>query len=148
MYVNVYTLSHPENDRDVTDRAKGYTLQDASFVRQSRDSLLNSLENTCYTRVIISIYLWNTRWRHGRSRGETKYRTTRCCTWFNSAWVRIASQMMVLEDVTDMITIIIIVHSGWIYNGFSMYTICNNMSRHEFSPQKLIYSCSNYLRWK
>ena len=26
-----YTLSHPENDRDVTERAQGYTLQDASF---------------------------------------------------------------------------------------------------------------------
>ena len=38
-----YTLSHPENDHDVTDRATGCTL-------------------------------WNTRWRHGRSRGETTYR--------------------------------------------------------------------------
>ena len=28
-----YTLSHPENDRDVTERAQGYTLQDASFMR-------------------------------------------------------------------------------------------------------------------
>ena len=27
----VYTLSHPENDRDVTERAQGYTLQDASI---------------------------------------------------------------------------------------------------------------------
>ena len=35
-----YTLSHPENDCDVTEHAQGYTLQDASFmvvlgVRQS-----------------------------------------------------------------------------------------------------------------
>ena len=28
----VYTLSHPKNDRDVTERAQGYTLQDASFM--------------------------------------------------------------------------------------------------------------------
>ena len=38
----VYTLSHPENDRDVTERVKGYTLQDASFMRQSRNSFLNT----------------------------------------------------------------------------------------------------------
>ena len=31
-----YTFSHPENDRDVTDRVQEYTLQDASFMRQSR----------------------------------------------------------------------------------------------------------------
>ena len=30
-----YTLSHPENDRDVTDCVQEYTLQDASFMRQS-----------------------------------------------------------------------------------------------------------------
>ena len=42
----VYTLSHPENDRDVTESAQGYTLQDASFVRQSQCSFLNVWENT------------------------------------------------------------------------------------------------------
>ena len=36
----IYTLSHPENDRDVTEHAQGYTLQDASFMRQSRCSFL------------------------------------------------------------------------------------------------------------
>ena len=36
-----YTLSHPENVRDVAERAQGYTLQDASFMHQSRCSLLN-----------------------------------------------------------------------------------------------------------
>ena len=36
-----YTLSHPENDREVTDRVREYTLQDASFMRQSRCSFLN-----------------------------------------------------------------------------------------------------------
>ena len=40
-YMNKYTLSHLENDRDVTERAKGYTLLDASFMRQSWDSFLN-----------------------------------------------------------------------------------------------------------
>ena len=42
LHMKHYIMSHPENDRDVTDRAKGYTLQDASFVRQSRDSLFNA----------------------------------------------------------------------------------------------------------
>ena len=28
----MYTLSHPENDRDVTERAQGYTLRDASIL--------------------------------------------------------------------------------------------------------------------
>ena len=31
-----YTLSHPENDRDVTERVQGYTVQEASFMHQSR----------------------------------------------------------------------------------------------------------------
>ena len=35
-----------ENDSDVTERAQGYTLQDASFMRQSQCSFLNSWENT------------------------------------------------------------------------------------------------------
>ena len=34
--------SHPENDRDVTDRVQEYTLQDASFMRQSWCSFLNA----------------------------------------------------------------------------------------------------------
>ena len=38
-----YTLSHPENDRDVTERVQGYTLQNASFImHQSRCSFLNA----------------------------------------------------------------------------------------------------------
>ena len=37
-----YTLSHLENGRDVTQRAEWLTLQNASFVRQSRDSFLNA----------------------------------------------------------------------------------------------------------
>ena len=37
-----YTLSHPENDRDVTDLVQEYTLQDAFFMRQSRCSFLNA----------------------------------------------------------------------------------------------------------
>ena len=42
IYTCIYTLSHPENDRDVTERAQGYTLQDASLMRQSRCSFLNA----------------------------------------------------------------------------------------------------------
>ena len=43
------------------------------IMRPSRDSFLNACENTHVTRTIIGIFLWNTRWRHGRSQGETKY---------------------------------------------------------------------------
>ena len=32
-HMHAYTLSQPENDRDVTGRAEGNTLQDASFRR-------------------------------------------------------------------------------------------------------------------
>ena len=49
-----YTLSHPENDCDVTERAQGYTLQDASFMRQSRCSFLNAWENTQVARAMTS----------------------------------------------------------------------------------------------
>ena len=37
IYSYAYTMSQPIlclNDRDVTERAQGYTLQDASFMRQ------------------------------------------------------------------------------------------------------------------
>ena len=36
-----FVWSDPENDCDVTERAQGYTLQDASFMRQSLCSFLN-----------------------------------------------------------------------------------------------------------
>ena len=52
------------------ERAKEYTLPDASLMRKSQDSLLNMWENTHVTRGIISIFLWNTRWCHSCSRGE------------------------------------------------------------------------------
>ena len=68
-----YTLSHPENDRDITDRVQEYTLQDASFMRQSRCSFLNAWENTQVARAMTSVFLRNTRWRQGLSRGETRY---------------------------------------------------------------------------
>ena len=41
-----YTLSHRENDRDITEHAKGCTLQDASLMHQSQDSFLNVYEKT------------------------------------------------------------------------------------------------------
>ena len=40
--IRLYTLSHPRNDRDVTERAQWYTLQDASLMHQSRCSFLNA----------------------------------------------------------------------------------------------------------
>ena len=57
----------------IADHVQEYTLQDASFMRQSRCSFLNAWENTQVARAMTSVFLWNTRWRHGRSRGETKY---------------------------------------------------------------------------
>ena len=56
-----YTLSHPENDRDFTERIQEYTLQDASFMRQSRCSFLNTWENTQVAHAMTSVFLRNTR---------------------------------------------------------------------------------------
>ena len=42
-----------ENDRDVTEHAKGYTLQDASFMRQLRDSFW-----TCEKTYMLRTYRW------------------------------------------------------------------------------------------
>ena len=67
------TLSHSGNDHDVTESAQGYKLQDVFFVRQSRCSFLNAWENTQVACAMTSVFVWNTRWRHGRSRSETKY---------------------------------------------------------------------------
>ena len=49
-------------------------------MRQSLDSFLNAWENTHVTRAIISIFFWNTCWRHSRSLGETKYTLLILCT--------------------------------------------------------------------
>ena len=49
-----YTLSHPENDRDVTDRVQENMLQDAFFTRQSLCSFLNT-EKTLVLEVRQSI---------------------------------------------------------------------------------------------
>ena len=59
--------------------AKIYTLQDSSFVHQFRCSLLNVWENTQVARAVTSVFLLNTRWRHGRPRGvrQLKYRYIR-----------------------------------------------------------------------
>ena len=43
-------------------------------MRQYQFSFLNAWDNTQVARAISSVFVWNTRWRHGRSRGETKYR--------------------------------------------------------------------------
>ena len=53
--------------------ALGYTLQDASFMHQSRCYFLNAWENTQVTRAMKSAFPLNPRWRHGSSPGETKY---------------------------------------------------------------------------
>ena len=81
-----YTLSHPENNRDVTERAHGYTLQDTSFMRQSRCSFLNSWENTQVVQAMTSVFTRSTLWRHGRSRGETKYWLWHFCERFWQHW--------------------------------------------------------------
>ena len=56
-----YTLYHPENDRDVTERVQEYTLQDASFMGQSRCSFLNVCENAHVARAVTSVFLRCTR---------------------------------------------------------------------------------------
>ena len=81
----VYTLSHPENDCDVTERDQGHTLQDASFMRQSQCSFLNMWRNTQVVHAVTSVFLLNTRWRHGRSLGETKYSNIFSMIFFSSS---------------------------------------------------------------
>ena len=64
-------MSHPKNDREITDRAKRPILCASNpefFYERVR-------KHTCYVRVIISIFLWNARWCHGRW-GKTKYSYT------------------------------------------------------------------------
>ena len=55
----IYTLSHPENDRDVTGASNDIYAARRSFMRESRDYFLNVYENTHTMRLIISIFLWN-----------------------------------------------------------------------------------------
>ena len=43
------------------------------LLSQSCCSFLNAWDNTQVSRAMKSVLVWNTRWRHGRSRGETKY---------------------------------------------------------------------------
>ena len=63
---HIYTLSHPKNDCDVTERAN-----DIRYVRLFLFSLIPGF--VFWTDAHDnSIFLWNTRWCHGRSRGETK----------------------------------------------------------------------------
>ena len=69
-----YTLSHPKNDRDVTERAQSYRLPYASFIYASISVFLfERMWKTQVAHAITSVFLLNMRWRHGRSRGETKY---------------------------------------------------------------------------
>ena len=42
-------------------------------MRQFWCSFLNAWENTQVARAMTSVFLQNTRWRHGRTRDETKY---------------------------------------------------------------------------
>ena len=72
-----YTLSHPQNDRDVTDHAQGYTLQDASN----------------YASIPI-FFFEHVKKNYFRTRGEIMYRCRRSNKWLgllysnnNLAWI-------------------------------------------------------------
>ena len=60
-------FTHPENDRDVTERAQGYTLQDASFSVNPSVPFwaCEKTLNTQVVRAMTSVFLWNMRWRQG-----------------------------------------------------------------------------------
>ena len=45
-----YTLSHLENDRDVTEQAHGHTLQDAFFIHKSGIPFKRMRKHRRYTR--------------------------------------------------------------------------------------------------
>ena len=75
-----YTLSHPRKGLDVTERAQGYPLQDASLCVNpvvpfwTREKTHTQVNMAC---AITSIFLLDTRWRDSCSQDETKYR------WFS-----------------------------------------------------------------
>ena len=52
-----------------------------------RVSFLNAWENTDVTRAITSVLFCTTRWRHGRSRGETKYSIIQFMSWTRTAYL-------------------------------------------------------------
>ena len=45
----MYTLSHPENDRDVTEPAQGYTLQDGRSQGETKYSKVHFICIHCTT---------------------------------------------------------------------------------------------------
>ena len=69
-----YTVSHPKNDCDVTERALAYTLQDVRNLYASIPGLFfeRVRTQTSYACDDISVFLCNMNWRHGSSQGETK----------------------------------------------------------------------------
>ena len=83
----MYSLSHLKNDNDVSQWAwPRINAIKQSFMHNTGISFRNIWQNTqVHYRVMCattSIFLWNRRWRHGRSRGETKCTTAACrCLW-------------------------------------------------------------------
>ena len=78
---NSYTLSHPENDRDA------WRYWARTRIHAAKRILYASIpvfliecvrKHTIVARAMTSVFLRNARWRHGRSRGETKYSYVVC----------------------------------------------------------------------
>ena len=95
----LYTLSHPKNDRDVTERAQIYTLQNASIVRQSRCSFLNAWENTSTT-------------------GENPFVVGSACAWIHGCSLYIIGwalySLMCIDLLLEMLPCLLFL-TPWIY---------------------------------
>ena len=71
--VSSYTLSHPEKDRDWA-RPRIHAARRILYYASILVFLFERVrQHTSCARDDKHLFVWNTRWRHGRSRGETKY---------------------------------------------------------------------------
>ena len=75
---SVYTLSHLVNDRDVSAYSGGRRLSSRTqllcFLTRSK----RNPEIDAQMMPLAAYFLWRDQWRHGRSRGEEKYRRSGC----------------------------------------------------------------------
>ena len=69
---SIHTFSHPENDRDITCVARQiiYAARRIIYASIPGISFEREKKKKHVTPAIISIFIGNSRWRHGRSRRE------------------------------------------------------------------------------
>ena len=132
-------------------------------MRQSRNSFLNAGDNTHV--AILSIFLWNTRWHHGCSHGETKnsycFATWIQCQTYNnscfalygvqSSYVRRMRKYSSLIQDTNPAFVSIHFESSYAYKAHnpvplpspSTRTSKTNNSQAQSACARLLFVCSN-----